>query len=617
MKIVHALFVIALAISLPASGQSSDWPMWRHDAARSGSTDQPLPDNLRLKWSWNLGPTTPAWPASQTKLQFDAGFEPVCADGRLVIGSPVDGRVIAFDVASGEQLWTYFTEGPVRFAPALHDGRAYVVSDDGYLHCLAIEDGSRQWRVNGGPSQRRVIGNDRLISMWPVRGGVVVHEGVAYFSAGIWPSMGVFVRAVDARNGDVLWTNSTTGSRFITHPHGADSFGSISPQGYLAISGDTLLVPGGRTLPAGFDLKTGELRHFEFGGKGAGGFEVLTSGDWYFVADNAFRAFDGASVGQIPVRISDAARVIGNDGSRIVVTEIGSDVTEKTETDRRGKKLTRLTVQTDRVSQFEVDGPSGLFLQADDRVFAASDGRIAAYSLQEQSSPRKPVWSETVAGEVWSMIAADGCLFVTTRDGRLYCFASDGVDAAKKPTEFALTSDALEVQASSTKSSSETALSLEQHVPEFSSKVPGYAICLGAPELPVLNHLLEETDLYVVVLEPSEERATDFRTAIATDSRFGRRFCVLNDSLISARLPDCLASLVVCRSDTEIDSKNPAEINELVRVLRPYGGTCCIPLEDDEYGKLTALISRPETAGATLSRSGEWSVIRRQGPLPG
>lgn len=635
MKSVHAAAAVLITVSGLAHG--NDWPMWRHDVGRSGATAHALPTDLQLRWVWNLGRTTPAWPASQTKIQFDAGFEPVCAEGCLVIGSPVDGRVMAIDMTSGEPVWQYFTEGPVRFAPAIDHGRVYAVSDDGYLHCLSLKDGSRLWRVNGGPKRRRIIGNDRLVSMWPVRGGVVVHDGVAYFSAGIWPSMGVFIRAVDARNGEVLWTNSTTGSRFITHPHGADSFGSISPQGYLAVSGDTLLVPGGRTLPAAFDLATGRLRHFEFGGKGAGGFAVLTSGKWYFVGDSVFRASDGASVGQIPARVTGPDRVIGNDGSRIVVTEISGELSEQTETDRRGRKQTRLKLQGRRVAEFQPEGPQQVFIQAGEHVYAAGDGRIAAYGLQGPAADRQPVWSATVDGEIWSMLAADQCLVVTTREGRILCFgtAAASTDQAASGSENGHAEFTLEAfhgsrgpdaaagvpgvppETANRSASVPAAVSLQREIPEFTLPFPGYAICSGIPEQPVLEHLLDRTKLHVLILESDGGRAAAFRHRNAHHPEFGRRFWVMTDAWATAALPACLASLMVCSSDSDIDVTDPAALQELVRVLRPYGGTCCLPLSTQEHALLEATLGGTAIAGATVSRTGHWSVLRREGPLPG
>ena len=153
-----------------------------------------------------------AWPASQPKLDFDRRYEPVAAGQFLLVGSTVSESVVALDTRTGERKWAFLAEGPIRFAPAISGERVYVTSDDGHLYCLELATGKKLWSRLGGPAQKQIIGNSRLISMWPCRGGVVVKDGVAYFAAGIWPSMGIFIRAVDGETGEEIWTNSSTGA---------------------------------------------------------------------------------------------------------------------------------------------------------------------------------------------------------------------------------------------------------------------------------------------------------------------------------------------------------------------------------------------------------------------
>ena len=46
---------------------------------------------------------------------------------------------------------------------------------------LKLEDGSLLWSFRGGPSPRKVLGNKRIVSMWPARGGPVLRDGKVYF----------------------------------------------------------------------------------------------------------------------------------------------------------------------------------------------------------------------------------------------------------------------------------------------------------------------------------------------------------------------------------------------------------------------------------------------------
>ena len=259
----NVLCVFALCFSL-TSAHAGDWPMWRYDGGRTAAAPDALPRNLNLNWVRELPQSRPAWPLTQTKLQFDASYSPVLMGQRMFVGSTIDDTIRAYATKDGRELWRFYANGPIRFAPVAVGGRVYATSDDGHLYCLDASTGKLHWRVNGGPSIRPIVGNHRLVSSWPARGGAVYADGTVYFAAGIWPSMGIFIHAVDAKTGQKLWTNSETGSLYVVHPHNAPAFGSVVPQGHLVVNGDALIVPGGRSTPAVLDRKTGKLRFFRF-----------------------------------------------------------------------------------------------------------------------------------------------------------------------------------------------------------------------------------------------------------------------------------------------------------------------------------------------------------------
>ena len=47
-----------------------------------------------------------------------------------------------FLMKTGQPRWSFLTEGPVRLAPAVADGRVYAGCDDGGLYCLDAETGN-------------------------------------------------------------------------------------------------------------------------------------------------------------------------------------------------------------------------------------------------------------------------------------------------------------------------------------------------------------------------------------------------------------------------------------------------------------------------------------------
>ena len=84
-----------------------------------------------------------------------------------------------------------------------------------------------------------------------------------YFAAGIWPSEGIYIYALHASSGDVVWKNVDAGAFVMPQPHPtAEAKSGLSAQGYLVVSGDHLLVPTGRAVPACLDRRTGAIQYF-------------------------------------------------------------------------------------------------------------------------------------------------------------------------------------------------------------------------------------------------------------------------------------------------------------------------------------------------------------------
>ena len=352
-----------LALFLAPTDEKDDWPTWRRDPARSGKTGVALPDPLHLRWVRTLPPLAPAYRSS--RLQFDRGYEPVVAGKTLFVGSSRNDSVAAFDTETGAERWRFFTEGPVRVAPVAWRDRLFVASDDGRLYCLDAARGQPVWTFRAVPSDRKLLGNGRIISVWPVRGGPVVSDGRVYFAAGVWPFEGVFVYALDALTGEVAWLNDRAGHLYGDQPHSTSALGGVTPQGYLVVSGDDLVVPCGTAMPATFDRRTGALKEFALPKEGRlpGGWFVMAQPD----QNSAFR--------------------------RIMRVKLDSDVTR----DRHEGAVHVGPGEPGLRTQITTSG----------RIFQFSDGL------------------EGVKGTIHSMIAADQKLFVVTEEGGLYCFGGN------------------------------------------------------------------------------------------------------------------------------------------------------------------------------------------------
>jgi outer membrane protein assembly factor BamB len=365
-RIVICCFAVS---ALTTVGRGDDWPMWRHNAARTGVTTNSLPEKLTLKWVRHLPEVEPAYHSA--RLQFDAGYEPVVANGRLLIASSRNDSVTAYDAATGRELWVYRTNGPVRFAPAVWENFVCFGSDDGHLYCIELSTGKLRWKHRAVPNDRRLLGNRRLISVWPVRGGPVVAGGRVYFAAGVWPFEGVFVYALDIATGEVIWRNERLGYLFGQQPHNTKAIGGLAPQGYLIVNGKELIVPCSTAYPARLNRETGELIEFKLPAAGR------LPGGWFAAMD------------------PESARAI-----------------------RRGK-LTFDDVINRQLHEDKVhkgNGKSGISreIRVGDRKLKFDD------KLNE------------VEGTIQSMIVADGRLFVSTRSAKIYCFGAVNDSQAAK-----------------------------------------------------------------------------------------------------------------------------------------------------------------------------------------
>ena len=280
MKSLVAGFVTAIALfgGFTAHSSAADWPMYRGDAARSGYTSESIPNQLQLRWTYRCAhPPNTAWSTSG-RVSYDEGFQPIVVGDMVFIGSSADDRITAISADTGQQVWTYVTDGPVRFAPVAWADRIFAVSDDGWLYALRMDNGQLIWKHRGGPTDEKLLGNERVVSRWPARGGPVVFKDTVYFAAGIWPSEGVYLHAVDASSGDAIWTNEDSGGIFMPQPHGtADAKSGVSPQGYLLANETQLFVPTSRAVPAAFQRADGKFDyyHLQKNGTTGGSFALL------------------------------------------------------------------------------------------------------------------------------------------------------------------------------------------------------------------------------------------------------------------------------------------------------------------------------------------------------
>jgi outer membrane protein assembly factor BamB len=163
-----------------------------------------------------------------------------------------NGTLRAIDAVDGKVRWSEHTGGPIFVAPCVADGRLFAGSADGRVYAFEAATGRRLWTFRAAPADRWISVYDRLMSTWPVAGGVVVQDGTVYAAAGIAHYDGTHVYALDAATGEVRWYNDSSGATSAKANHG------VSLQGELAIEdGELRFVGGGVHELARYDAATG------------------------------------------------------------------------------------------------------------------------------------------------------------------------------------------------------------------------------------------------------------------------------------------------------------------------------------------------------------------------
>jgi outer membrane protein assembly factor BamB len=117
--------------ALPPEITASAWPLGRGNALAQGVAQTTLPDKPQLIW----------------KIEVDKGaFDgtPVIAGGVAYLGD-MDGKVYAWNLADGKEIWTYKVESGFIASPAIRDSMLYIGDIDGKFHALDVKSGQEKW----------------------------------------------------------------------------------------------------------------------------------------------------------------------------------------------------------------------------------------------------------------------------------------------------------------------------------------------------------------------------------------------------------------------------------------------------------------------------------------
>ncbi|MDC0273859.1 MAG: PQQ-binding-like beta-propeller repeat protein [Planctomycetaceae bacterium] len=652
LKVRPTLFVLLALLLTPYSfTRAADWPTYRGDIARSGGSSEVLSLPLNLTWKYESpAPPELSWSSGEGRVlegkilghrvKYDDVFHPVVVNDKLFFGSTADDQLHCIDLKTGKTAWTFFTGGPVRLAPSIVNGHVYFGSDDGHVYCVTEKTGKQVWQFRAGPAEDWLLARGEMISRWPIRTGVLVDDGVAFFGAGIFPHEDVFLYAVNANDGSILWKQDNLS---------AEDAGrnDLSPQGYLLASEDYLFVPSGRSLPAAFDRRTGKLVHKRThswrstaGGVIGGTKALLADGQIYSGGPHHLLAMTQAKgdVGfgwiagrQMVVNGDDAFVATGSEVARLDRNKYAVNSRKRHELEKQIYSLSRslrsagdkadevrakISSATDQIKDISEIGVTWQIKTPDDAallatpniVFLGGEDRITAYSVKTG----EVVWQAPVEGKARGLAVSNGYLIVSTDTGNIHTFTGDSASTAEttpKPLAFTFP----------------TTKAYEQAAQEILKKTGverGFCLVVDGNEGQLAYEIARQSQLEVYMIESDSAKVAKARTNLSKVGYYGNRVTIHQRDAVDIPYSNYFANLIV--SDEFVKSGHSStDPSLIIRHLKPAGGVLCYGQPGSKEADLaTSIVAKVVSSGdltakeATQQTSEGWATLSR-GMLPG
>ena len=422
-----------------------DWPQFKKDNFRSGVTVADIDlKNFGQLWSFDTKQEpVPAWygPAKEdayvysgplpSMRDYDLSYYPIVVKDKLYYASSADDAVHCHDINTGEEKWLFTTGGPIRIAPTYYKGNLYVGSDDGYAYCIDASDGDLNWKFSPTKSEEKILNNGRFISMAPIRTGVMIENGKAFFGASLLPWEKSSICSVDAHSGKLGGKGT-----FVKEYEGR----RMTLEGAMASTGKVLIQPQGRIAPVFFNRESGESLGTL---SGTGGCFVLVTPEKSVIHGKTSR-----KISMYETSLEQEAQKVTEEGQNHL--QVGKDDEHKAPVKPKFKQVELMSYNNGK--EIAVKGDTSFVLcdrhlasynrktkkllwlnreikahrmiVAGDYLFTGTADKIQAISRANG----RCVWEAKVRGTVYALIFAQHRLFASTNEGYLYAFGKDGKD---------------------------------------------------------------------------------------------------------------------------------------------------------------------------------------------
>jgi outer membrane protein assembly factor BamB len=410
----------------------AQWPMYRHDAGRTGSADCAAPRELRFAWTATL-------PAGRISA-------PVAAEGTALVASVDRHTLYALGIDDGQQKWSHVAAGRIDTPPTIWNGRALFGCRGGWVYCLRMSDGALIWRFQAAPADRLVVAHGGLESAWPVHGSVLLRGDKVYLTAGRSSFLdgGMMAYCLDAVTGEVL------AERRLAHPQDMFVDAGRNQQDDTGVISDLLVSEGEGVYLRHLPLF--ETAHTKVGwGRRVGATAGMLDDSWF---NRTVWMVDGRDQGELLVHDDAAVYSVrvhksrghgafiepGTNAYQIVATQRETtappssgrkDKLNSTRWPRPEKTRWSLAVPV-RVTAMAVGGGTLLCAGTPDRLdpqepWAAYEGRRGGVllALATDDGARFAEMQLDAAPVHDGMAIADGRLFLSTVAGQLLCISDD------------------------------------------------------------------------------------------------------------------------------------------------------------------------------------------------
>jgi outer membrane protein assembly factor BamB len=352
------------------------WPTFRGNAAQTGVAACPLPDRLKLLWTYEAGSPIVSTAAIQ--------------DGVAYLGT-MKGDLLAISLATGKPKWRYKAQGAIEAAPGIQGGKLFVGTNLGVFNAVSAASGEKLWTFEAA---------SQIV-------------GAANFSGGnvLFGSYDHFLYCLSEETGKVVWKFQSDAELHASPciADGAVVIGGCDAQlrvidaaqgtqrGSLALSFNVASSPafdGKRVFVSTYDNHMYCIAPSGVLGSGEAG-ALLKVWDVKVAEDMHFRAS--------PAVFRDRVIFAGQDG--VVRCMAKADGRELWKFRTRGEINSSPVIAGDRV------------------FFGSNDGTLYELNVADGAS----VWSFAAGAEIEASPAVgEGRLVIGARDGAVYCFGPAG-----------------------------------------------------------------------------------------------------------------------------------------------------------------------------------------------